>query len=59
MDQDKTTVMGGYGSAQAGGSADTTRIVPNPGYAAPDTTQMSADPTRAVSYTHLRAHETR
>ena len=50
MDQDKTTVMSGYGSAQAGGSADTTRIVPNPGYAAPDTTQVPADPTRVVNY---------
>ena len=30
MDQDKTTVMGGYGSAQAGGSADATRVVSNP-----------------------------
>lgn len=35
MDQDKTTVMGGYGSAQAGGSADATRVVSNPGNAAP------------------------
>ena len=50
MDQDKTTVMGGYGSAQAGGSADATRIVSNPGNAAPDTTQASADPTRVVNY---------
>ncbi|MDY2757492.1 MAG: hypothetical protein SOU10_02655 [Collinsella sp.] len=50
MDQDKTTVMGGYGSAQAGGSADTTRIVPNPGYAAPDTTLVPADRTSFVIY---------
>ena len=50
MDQDKTTVMGGYGSAQAGGSADATRIVSNPGNAAPDTTQASAEPTRVMSY---------
>lgn len=50
MDQDKTTVMSGYGSAQAGGSADTTRIVPNPGNAVPDATQMSADPTRVMGY---------
>lgn len=35
MDQDKTTVMGGYGSAQAGDSADATRVVPNPGYVDP------------------------
>ena len=50
MDQDKTTVMGGYGSAQAGGSADATRIVSNPGNAAPDTTQASAEPTRVMGY---------
>ncbi len=50
MDQDKTTVMSGYGSAQAGGSADTTRIVPNPGNAVPDATQMSAEPTRVMGY---------
>ncbi len=50
MDQDKTTVMGGYGSAQAGGSADATRIVPNPGNAAPDATQVSAEPTRVMGY---------
>ena len=50
MDQDKTTVMGGYGSAQAGGSADATRIVPNPGNAAPDATQASAEPTRVIGY---------
>lgn len=50
MDQDKTTVMGGYGSAQAGNSADETRVVPNPGYAAPDTAQASAEPTRVMGY---------
>ena len=50
MDQDKTTVMGGYGSAQAGGSSDATRIVPNPGNAAPDATQASAEPTRVMGY---------
>mgnify|MGYP000709572030 CR=1 FL=1 len=50
MDQDKTTVMGGYGSAQAGGSADATRIVPNPGNAAPDATQTCAEPTRVMGY---------
>lgn len=50
MDQDKTTVMGGYGSAQAGGSADATRIVPNPCNAAPDATQASAEPTRVMGY---------
>lgn len=50
MDQDKTTVMSGYGSAQAGGSADTTRIVPNPGNAVPDATQTSAEPTRVMGY---------
>lgn len=50
MDQDKTTVMGGYGSAQAEGSADATRIVPNPGNAAPDATQASAEPTRVMGY---------
>ena len=46
MDQDKTTVMGGYGSAQAGDSADATRVVPNPGYTDPAATQPSAEPTR-------------
>ena len=46
MDQDKTTVMGGYGSAQAGNSADATRVVANPGYVAPDATQATAEPTR-------------
>lgn len=50
MDQDHTTVMGGYGSAQAGGSADATRIVSNPGNAAPDATQASAEPTRVMGY---------
>lgn len=50
MDQDKTTVMGGYGSAQAGGSADATRIVSNPGNAAPDATWASAEPTRVMGY---------
>ena len=50
MDQDKTTVMGGYGSARAGGSADATRIVPNPGNAAPAATQPSAEPTRVMGY---------
>lgn len=50
MDQDKTTVMGGYGSARADGSADATRIVPNPGNAAPDATQASAEPTRVMGY---------
>ena len=50
MDQDKTTVMGGYGSAQAGDSADATRVVPNPGYTAPAATQPSAEPTRVMGY---------
>ena len=50
MDQDKTTVMGGYSSPRTGNGADTTRVVPNPGYAAPDATQASADPTRVVNY---------
>ena len=50
MDQDKTTVMGGYGSPRTGNGADETRVVPNPGYASPDTTQASADPTRVVNY---------
>lgn len=50
MDQDKTTVMGGYGSAQAGDSADATRIVSSPGNAAPDATQASAEPTRVMGY---------
>ena len=50
MDQNKTTVMGGYGSAQTGDSADATRVVPNPGYIAPDATQASAEPTRVMGY---------
>ena len=50
MDQDKTTVMGGYGSAQAGGSADATRVVSNPGNAAPAAKQPSAEPTRVMGY---------
>ena len=50
MDQDKTTVMGGYGSAQAGDSADATRVVPNPGYTDPAATQTSAEPTRVIGY---------
>lgn len=50
MDQDETTVMGGYGSAQAGDSADATRVVPGPGYADPAATQPSAEPTRVMGY---------
>lgn len=50
MDQDKTTVMGSYGSPRTDNGADETRVVPNPDYAAPDTTQASADPTRVVNY---------
>ena len=50
MDQDKTTVMGSYGSPRTDNGADETRVVPNPDYAAPDTTQVSADPTRVVNY---------
>ena len=50
MDQDKTTVMGGYGSAQAGDSADATRVVPNPGYTDPAAMQPSAEPTRVMGY---------
>lgn len=50
MDQDKTTVMGGYSSTQAGGSADATRVVPNPGYTDPAATQTSAEPTRVMGY---------
>lgn len=50
MDQDKTTVMGGYGSAQAGDSADMTRVVPNPCYTDPAATQPSAEPTRVMGY---------
>lgn len=49
MDQDKTTVMGGYGSAPAGDSADATRVVPNPGYTDPAATQPSAEPTRVMA----------
>ena len=50
MDQDKTTVMGGYGSTQAGDSADATRVVPNPGYTDPAATQPSAEPIRVMGY---------
>lgn len=50
MDQDKTTVMGGYGSAPTGDSADATRVVPGPGYADPAATQPSAEPTRVMGY---------
>lgn len=50
MDQDKTTVMGGYGSPQTPNGADATRVVSNPGYAAPDATQASAEPTRVMGY---------
>lgn len=50
MDQDKTTVMGGYGSAQAGDSADATRVVPSPGYTDPAATQPSVEPTRVMGY---------
>lgn len=50
MDQDKTTVMGGYGSASTGNSADATHVVPNPGYADPAATQPSAEPTRVMGY---------
>ena len=50
MDQDKTTVMGGYGSAQVGDSADATRVVSNPGYTDPAATQTSAEPTRVIGY---------
>lgn len=50
MDQNKTTVMGGYGSAQAGDSVDATRVVPNPGYTDPAATQPSAEPTRVMGY---------
>lgn len=50
MDQDKRTVMGGYGSAQAGDSADATRVVPNPGFTDPAATQPSAEPTRVMGY---------
>lgn len=50
MDQDKTTVMGGYGSAQAGVSVDATRVVPSPGYTDPAATQPSAEPTRVMGH---------
>lgn len=50
MDQDKTTVMGGYASAQAGDSADATRVVPNSGYTDPAAAQPSAEPTRVMGY---------
>lgn len=50
MDQDKTTVMGGYGSPRTGNGADETRVVPNPGYATPDATQAPAEPTRVMGY---------
>lgn len=50
MDQDKTTVMGGYGSPRTGNGADETRVVPDARYASPDVTQASADPTRVVNY---------
>ena len=51
MDQDKTTVMGGHGSPQTPNGAGAARGVPNPGYAAPDATQASAEPTRVMGYT--------
>ena len=50
MDQDKTTVMGGYGFALTGNSADATHVVPGPGYADPAATQPSAEPTRVMGY---------
>lgn len=50
MDQDKTTVMGGYGSASTGNSADATHVVPGSGYADPAATQPSAEPTRVMGY---------
>lgn len=50
MDQDKTTVMGGYGSASTGNSADATHVVSGPGYADPAATQPSAEPTRVMGY---------
>ena len=43
-------MMGGCGSAQAGDSADATRVVPNPGYVDPAATQPSAEPTRVMGY---------
>lgn len=51
MDQDKTTVMDGYGSPQTPNGADATRVVPNPGNISPDATQESAEPTRVMGYT--------
>ena len=50
MDQDKTTVMGGYGSPQTPNGVDAAHGVPNPGYAAPDATQPTAEPTRVMAY---------
>lgn len=50
MDQDKTTVMGGYGSPQTPNGADAAHGVPNPGYAAPDATRSTAEPTRVMAY---------
>ena len=50
MDQDKTTVMGGYGSPRTGNGADETSVVPDARYASADATQASADPTRVVNY---------
>ena len=50
MDQDKTTVMGGYGSPRTGNGADETRVVSDARYASADATQVSADPTRVVNY---------
>ena len=50
MDQDKTTVMGGYGSPRTGDCADETRVVSDARYASADATQASADPTRVVNY---------
>lgn len=50
MDQDKTTVMGGYGSPRTGNGADEIRVVPDARYASADATQASADPTRVVNY---------
>lgn len=50
MDQDKTTVMDGYGSPQTPNGTDATRVVPNPGNISPDATQASAEPTRVMGY---------
>ncbi|MFR2055218.1 MAG: hypothetical protein ACLS3Y_07420, partial [Collinsella sp.] len=48
MDQDKTTVMGGYGSADGQWRRWTASCrIPA---TRPDTTQASADPTRVVNY---------